>query len=140
MTAPAPPRPVHGWTRWYWPAALIAALAAFFIPYLGGPGSTGAGLLTGAILLGGPELACVLTGNFQDTFSDWVWHVTHITDSVGASPVRRWTAEHVLLTFAYVFIAANVVVYLAGVDWRAALAASLMALWLLVHFFRHMWT
>lgn len=137
---PAPRGPVHGWTRVYWPAGLAASLAAFFVPCLTGWGSTGWGLLAGMGILGIPELACVLTRNFQDTFSDWFWAHTHITDSVGASPLRRWTAGHVLLAFAFVFVAANVVVYLASVAWQAALAGSLFLFWLLFHFYRHWWT
>lgn len=124
--------PVHAWTRVWWPAALFAALALFFVPYYAGMSWTEWGLLEGSILLGVPELSCFVTGNPQDTLSDWVWNTWHIT---GTQPINQWNAGHWLGLCGWIFIATNVTVYLATVAWQAALGSSLfLGAWLIMHF------
>lgn len=130
-------KPVHAWTHIYWPVALVLAVLLFFVPYYGSLGGEGWGLLAGALLLGIPELITLLTGNAQDTFSDWVWASAHI---VAGEAIQSWNAEHYLLACVYVFIAVNVIVYLAGVIWWAGLASALFASWLLFHFWGRWWT
>ena len=130
-------KPVHAWTHVFWPVALLVAMALFFVPYYGERPWTGWGLLAGAFLLGIPELITLLTGNAQDTFSDWVWNTAHV--AAGKS-IASWDAGHYFLACAYVFIVANVTVYLAGIDWRAGLGAGLFSSWLLFHFWCRWWT
>ena len=130
-------KPVHAWTRIYWPVALVAAVLLFFIPYYASFAWAGWGLIAGALLLGIPELLTLITGNAQDTFSDWVWASAHI---VTGKVITSWNAEHYLLACVYVFIAVNVVVFLVAIDWRAGLASALFASWLLFHFWCRWWT
>lgn len=138
-------RPVHAWTRWYWPVALIVAVLAFFVPYLAGWGlaATGIGLAAGSLALGVPELASLATGNDQDTLSDWVWRGLRVTPG---QPVNRWDARRFLPVGVYLLIAGSVEDYLfnlAHAYWQFWLLFSagifFFGIWLFLHFFEHWW-
>jgi hypothetical protein len=139
-------KPLHAWTRRYWPAALVLAVVAFFVPFLAGWGllATGLGLSAGALLLGIPELACLISGNPQDTLSYWVWRIAHVT-SGGA--IDTWDAAHVLFIGGYLLVVGSVQYYLftlAQAYWQVWLlfgaGVFFFGVWLLVHFSERWWT
>jgi hypothetical protein len=135
-------REPHTWAKYYWPIALFAALVAFFVPYLTGFGSAGDGLLFGVIALGGVELGCAVTGQWQDTFSVWVWDSVGVTKS---TPISQWNAKHFLTMIGYIAIVSALDQWLLARGFSplnlledvAALGGSV---WLLRHFFWHWWT
>lgn len=138
--------PLHAWTRRYWPIALVLSVVAFFVPFFAGAGLliTGLCLLAGALALGVPEVACLVSGNPQDTLSYWVWRVAHVTS--GAAP-DTWDAAHVLFIGGYLLVVGSVQYYLfelAQAHWQFWLlfAAGLFffGVWLLVHFSERWWT
>jgi hypothetical protein len=139
-------RPVHGWTRLYWPTALVVALLAFFIPYLSGAplAVTGVCLAAGALILGIPELACLLSGNDQDTLSDWVWRSLHV---VHDAPVNKWDAAMFPPLGGYLLVVGAVQDFLfnlAQAHWQFwllfAAGCYFFGVWLLLHFFERWWT
>jgi hypothetical protein len=137
-------KPVHAWSRWYWPVALVVALALFFVPFLAGASLavTGVGLAAGALLIGVPELAALCTGNDQDTLSEWVWAHAHIT----RQPISRWNAARLFLLIGYLFVVGCIEAYLFELSqaiWQFwllfAIGIPFFGVWLMFHFFERWW-
>lgn len=133
-----PKNPVHAWTHFYWPAALAAAVIAFYLPYFEHWSWATTGLLGGAIALLVPEALCFVTGNAQDTLSDWWWATWHIT---GTQPLSKWTAEHFFSVIIWLWISITVTVHVwTRISWQAGLAsAGFLVVWLTVHFAGRWW-
>lgn len=138
-------KPVHAWSRWYWPVGLVVALLAFFVPFLAGASLTvtGLGLLSGALVIGVPELAALITWNDQDTLSDWVWRTLRV---VKGQPPDQWGAEKVLPLGGYLLIVGCIEYYLFELSqavWQFWLlfvfGVFFFGVWLLLHFFEHWW-
>ena len=125
------------WTRKYWPAALIVAVFGWLAVDLCAPQWRGPALAIAAALILVPEITVLLMHRSQDTFSDWVWHVLHVTRH---QPLSSWSAEHFLALLVYVVIAVRVCAFLWQHEnyWLAG-AATATAIWLFFHLFVGWW-
>lgn len=138
-------KPVHSWSKLYWPVGLVVALLAFFVPFLSGASltATGLGLLSGALILGVPELIALVTWNDQDTLSDWMWRNLRI---VHDQAPNLWSARQILPLGGYLLVVGCVQFYLFelaqahGQFWLLFLAGVFFfGVWLLLHFFERWW-
>lgn len=119
--------------RIYWPTALFVCISAF----IGVPAhARGITLLACVALLGVPELAMLITRQYQNTLSEWVWDVLSVTANI---PMRSWGAAHFLAFGEYVVLAVDVL----GFTWHLGVVlfgtAAVVAVWLTRHLFFHWW-
>lgn len=120
------------WPRWYWPAAVAAAVAALVAL----PRYEGWVILAGALALGGPECWFLARRQYASTLSDWTWRVLDVTRS---QPVEQWKAQHFLALAAYLAVAVRVTGYLCGLGYWPGAAGAGLAAWLTWHLFGRWW-
>jgi hypothetical protein len=125
------------WTRWYWPSALALGVFGWLAVDLWAPQHRGVALAIAAALILVPEITVIMLHRSQDTFSDWTWHVLHVTRN---QPLGNWSAEHFLALLVYVVIAVRVLAFMWSHSgyWLAG-AATAVALWLFRHLFWGNW-